>query len=92
MEQSIVRRVYESMACDVCEEFMFPGVDNAFTPDSLCMNYYEKALNAKNRILNKLKTDDDPDLALIFYYLDRIQEEVCFRMYHYGAQFGLSEE
>lgn len=87
-----MERAYETMACDVLEAYQMPGVEDAFAPGSYCMDLYAKALDAYARLCNRLGVkDEDNDVEIIFYSFLQIQKELCYRMYRYGAQFGMGE-
>lgn len=93
MKQTIMDRVYESMACDVIEAYRMPGVEDAFAPGSLCMGLYEDMQDAYERLRQRLGVEDeDADVEIIIHSFLQIQKELCCRMYRYGACFGLTEE
>ncbi len=93
MKQTLMERVYETMACGVLEAYQMPGVEDAFESGSYCMNLYAKALDAYERLCNRLGVkDEDNDIEIIFYSFWEIQKELCYRMYQYGAKFGMDEE
>lgn len=93
MQQSFMERVYETMTDEVSEEYMIPGVEYAFAEGSYCMDLYDNAYNAYRRLCIRLKAgDEDPDLEIIFNSFLGMQMDLCYRMYRYGAKFGLREE
>ena len=92
MKQTLMECAYETMACGVLEAYQMPGVEDAFAPGSYCMDLYTKALDAYARLCNRLGVkDEDNDVEIIFYSFLQIQKELCYRMYRYGAQFGMGE-
>ena len=80
---------YQTMVCGVVEGFQMPGVEYAFQ-DGICLEMLHVMGAASNRLCERLGvTDEDQDIATIIYALEQIQEELCYRMYRCGAQFGL---
>ncbi len=93
MQQSFMKRVYESMTDDIIDEYAIEGVENAFADGSRCMNLYEEAYEAYRRLRQRLNAGEyNPDVEIIYHAFSQIQEELCYRMYRYGAKFGLREE
>ena len=93
MQQSFMERVYESMTDEISDEYMVPGVEYAVEEGSYCMNLYGEAYDAYRRLRLRLNAGEyDPDVEIIFHSFSQIQEELCYRMYRYGAQFGLRED
>ena len=89
MNLSFTERVYESMTCELLDGFAVPGVEYAFEEGSYCMDLYSDAYNAYRRLCHRLNSgDEDPDIEIIFRSFLKMQEELCFRMYRYGVQFG----
>ena len=69
-----------------------PGVENAFSGDSYCIKRYGHMLRAYERLCERLGTgEDDADVEVIINAFMDIQQELCYRMYRYGAQFGMGE-
>ena len=82
---------YMTMACFLKEEYAMPGVENAFAEGSLCLEEYSKILSAYANLCRRLGLDEDADTdveTIINSFLS-IQEELCYRMYRYGALYGL---
>lgn len=90
---SFIQDVYDAMQEGEPEIFSVPGVENAFAEGEKCCNLYEQVYHAERRLEERLGVDGhDDDVETIICCLQDIQEELCFRMYHYGAKFGLREE
>ncbi len=53
------------------------GVPNAFAPGSACSQAYDRLLAARNRVLTKLDTDNDPDLEQMLDEAAAIQRSLC---------------
>ena len=80
---------YETMACHVVEEYRMSGVEDAFAEGSYCMSRYHVAMDAYDRLRDRLGVvDEDEDVEIILNALEEIQRELCYRMYRYGAMFG----
>lgn len=89
---SFIADVYDSMQAVFEEDVLVPGVTSAFTEGSLCERLYSQVYDAERRLEARLGVSlHDPDVECIIRCLLDIQEELCFRMYHYGAKFGLRE-
>lgn len=91
MEHDYMKWAYATMACHLNEEYQMPGVEYAFEKDSFCLTEYGKILDAYSSLCNRLGTEDqdDPDVETIIHSSLLIQEELCYRMYRYGALFGM---
>lgn len=84
-----MRWAYQTMACGLVDGFRMPGVEYAFQ-DGKCHEMLTVIADASNRLSERLGVkDEDGDVATIIYALEEIQEELCYRMYRYGAEFGL---
>ena len=89
MSKSKMEWAYESMACFVKEWYRMPGVEDAFQEGSDCATYYHEIWEAYERLRKRLGVqDEDADVEIIIRAFEDIQQELCYRMYHYGAKFG----
>lgn len=80
---------YQSMACFVKEEYRMPGVEDAFTLGSYCEERYREIWEAYGRIRERLGVEDeDEDMEQVIRAFEDVQQELCLRMYRYGAAFG----
>ena len=80
---------YETMACHVVKDYRMPGVENAFAEGSYCLARYNDAMDAYERLRNRMGVvDEDNDVEIIISAFEDIQQELCYRMYRYGAMFG----
>lgn len=70
-----------------------PGVENAFENDSFCLTEYGKILDAYSRLCLRLGVEDqdDADVEAIIHSSMLIQEDLCYRMYRYGALYGMGD-
>ena len=85
-----IETIYMTMSGQLKEEYCFPGVENAFARGAFCMDEYSRMLAAYQRLCKRLGTEDeDADVEVIIHSLMNIEKELCFRMYYYGAKFGL---
>lgn len=65
-----------------------PGVDNAFAIGSYCEQRYASLAEARDRLCERLGVlDEDEDIETILVESMRITEELCKKMYEYGAKF-----
>ncbi|MBQ4641499.1 MAG: hypothetical protein IJB47_02660 [Oscillospiraceae bacterium] len=91
MQDPKIEWVYASMASHIQEKYRFPGVEDAFAEGSYCMECYGRMRDAYDRLCDRLnQVDEDPDVEIILQAMGGIERELCFRMYRYGALFGLS--
>lgn len=89
MDERLMHWAYETMACHVIEKYRMPGVEDAFTEGSFCMERYKEALDAYERLCERLGVvDEDKDVEIMIHAFEAVQQELCYRMYHYGAMFG----
>lgn len=88
---SMVEDVYYSLQGELCEPL--PNVENAFAIGSVCDRCYSEMLKAYERICDRLGVqDEDKDVEVIITSLRTITEELCYRMFAYGAELGNSEK
>lgn len=99
MDKSYI--VKDSFVADVCasmqavfeEDILVPEVPSAFFEGSICERLYSQVYDAERRLEERLGVPmHDEDVECIIRSLLDIQEELCFRMYYYGAKFGMREK
>lgn len=93
MRDSFVALVYETLHGVLIPEARVPGVEDAFAPGSRCERLYSAMLDAYERLCERLQVDgdEDADVEIIIQSLMEIEEEMCYRMYVYGAKFGIHD-
>lgn len=92
MRRDYMEWAYETMAYGLRKGYRMPGVENAFAGDSYCANRYRDMWNAYRSLCNRLGTvDEDEDVEIMIDAFLDIQKELCYRMYRYGAEFGMGE-
>lgn len=69
--------IYYSLIGELTEEAALPWVPNAFAPGSECEQAYARLLSARDRVNNKLGTDEDPDLEQMLQEMLTIQYILC---------------
>ncbi len=83
--------VYFTLQGESCEPV--PGVENAFADGSVCDRCYSEMLQAYARLRDRLGVqDEDTDVETIINSLRTITDELCYRMFAYGAQLGSRKE
>ena len=88
-ESMKMRWAYQTMACGLVEGFQMPGVEYAFQ-DGKCLEMLGLIREAYDNLCDRLGVkDEDSDVETIIFALETIQEELCCRMYRYGAEFGM---
>ena len=89
---SFVNDVYESMQGSFESDFLVPGVEHAFATGEKCERLYGQVYDAQRRLEERLGVEPyDLDVECIISSLLDIQEELCYRMYYYGAKFGMRD-
>ncbi len=69
--------IYYSLLGELTEEAALPWVPNAFAPSGECAEAYERLLEARNRILERLGVGEDADLEQMLTEMDAIQRSLC---------------
>lgn len=86
----MLERVYDSMARHLQDADRVPGVEDAFAPGTYCMERYIQMKDAYDRLCVRLGVvDEDSDVETIINCMMDIEQELCFRMYRYGAMYGM---
>lgn len=57
---------------------------NEFADGCVCEQLYSEVYDAKLRLFDRLRSDDDKDVAVILKNMEDILERVARIMYHYG--------
>ena len=79
--------VYLTLCGELVEEACVPGVENAFSPGSLCDREYRKLRLAYDRLLQRLgEKGEDSDVEIMIGSMLIIQQELCTRMFLLGRQ------
>lgn len=90
MGDQFIEDVYETLQGETNPAFMVPGVENAFEEGKKCALLYKEIYDAQRRLETRLDVEPyDEDVEKVITALLDIQKELCFKMYKYGAQFGL---
>lgn len=83
----LAEEVYFTLQGESCEPL--PGVENAFADGTVCDRCYSEMLQAYARLRDRLGVqDEDADVETIINSLRTITDELCYRMFAYGAQLG----
>ncbi len=64
--------IYYSLIGELTEEAALSWVPNAFAPGGACDAAYHRLIGARNRILQKLGSDEDADLEQMLTEMDTI--------------------
>ena len=92
MRKDFMEWAYETLVCGVEDGYQMPGVACAFSDNAYCLKRYAVALDAYERLCQRLGVqDEDEDVEIIIRAFMDIERELCFRMYRYGAEFGMGE-
>ena len=87
----MVERVYYTLLGQMADGAVC-GVENAFVDGCPCMQRYGNMLDAYERLRKRLGVnEEDEDVEIIINALLDNQQELCYLMYRYGAEFGKHE-
>lgn len=90
---SFIQDVYDSMQAIHESGVLVPGVEPAFALGEKCLQLYDQVYDAERRLEERLGVPmHDEDVECIISSLLDIQEELCYRMYYYGAKYGLRDK
>lgn len=72
------------------EDYVVAGIqiEDEFAEGKNCSKYYEYVYNAKQRLNDRLKTDEDIDVEIIISRMDDITREIAMKMFDYGVMIG----
>lgn len=89
MQDDFIAQVYYTLNGSNLPEWRIPGVENAFAEGKPCMQLYESAYDAYQRLRERLGViDEDADVEIIFNSLMEITRLLCIEMYKYGVLFS----
>lgn len=93
MDNTFMQEVYDTLNGDMLPGDGVPGVENLFATGAKCEMLYGQVYDAERRLEERLGVEPyDDDVELIICKTTEIQEEMCRRMYYYGAKFGMREK
>lgn len=93
MEKRFAEDVYDTLRGLRLPGKEVEGVENLFVPGGECETHYARMLDAYERLRIRLGVEDkDPDVETIISSLMGIERELSFRMYEYGARFGMEKQ
>ena len=85
MHDSKFEDVYFTLIGEMSPPYALPGIENAYIPGGECDRLYNEAMDAYERLLERLGVrESDPDVEIIIHNLLTIQHILCQKIYHYG--------
>lgn len=85
MEHTDATHVYNTLIGAYIPGCGVPGVENAFAEDAPCLKLYSNALDAYQRLCDRLNVlDEDDDVEVIFQSLLMISQILGEKMFYYG--------
>ncbi len=72
--------IYYSLIGALTSEAALPWVNNAFGEGSECAASYDRLVEARNKVLEALGQDENPDLDTMLAEMDRIQYALCHQI------------
>ena len=92
MRNEFITDVYDTLHGDMRPGCRVRRVENAFAEGKTCDQLYTQVREAYERICKRLQSGEaDEDLETIVRSMWGDCDELCFRMYEYGARFGMRE-
>lgn len=89
MHETFDEQVYNSLNGFYIPEQNVPGVENAFQTGMPCMQLYEAASDAYERLCHRLGVqDEDEDVEIIFNSFAQITKILCLKMFAYGSSLS----
>lgn len=80
-----VEDIYMTLCGEIEGEHAVLGVENAYESGSECDRLYNEAMDAYERLRNRLEEcDEDPDAEIIIGNLLSIQHILCQKMFQYS--------
>ena len=77
--------VYQTLMGNLPEEYVIPGVEDAFAEGSQCSQLYRQIYWANQRLCARLgRSDEDKDVELIINNFLELNRILCLEMYRYG--------
>lgn len=90
MQESFMELVYLTMQGELIPEYAIANVEDIFAEGGIGIELYANAKNAYYRVCDRLGVkDEDRDLDGIISNMENLASEMAFRMYQYGAKFGM---
>ena len=81
--------IYMTLTGNMQDRYRVPGVEDAFAPGSPCDVLYDQAMDAYERLCQRLGVEDeDADVEIILNNLLQIQDILCQKMFAYGKIMG----
>ena len=87
MNKELEQDIYFTLLGQYAPEYAVPGVPNAFAPDSVCTQAYDRMHEYRERLWQRLGVPEDEDLEKILMCMETIQQELCIQMFHRGQQW-----
>lgn len=91
MEETFVDWVYDTLTGVLNEEYCLPEVENAFSSGMPCDHMYADVYENYQRICEKYAVDYDNDVEGIINSMFQIARELGYKMYEYGAKYGMQK-
>ncbi len=72
--------IYYTLIGQMEESAALSWVEDAFAPGSACDGAYERLMEARDRVLEKLGRDEDPDVSRMLAEMDTVQRLLCRKL------------
>jgi hypothetical protein len=81
--------IYYTLLGEMSPPYAVPGIENAYAPGGECDQYYNEAMEAYQRLRERLGVqDEDEDIEIILGNFLGIQRILCEKMFRYGQLLG----
>ena len=92
MNRELEEDIYATLIGVIDEKHRVPGVENALAPGGDCDRLYQDMLDCRQRIWDRLGSEDDEDVERLVMAMESIQRSLCIRMFRLGYHLAVRNE
>ena len=87
MTDELETDIYATLIGVIDEKHRVPGVENAFAPGSYCDRRYQDMMDCRQRLYDRLGSEEDEDVEALIMAMESIQTALCIEMFRLGLRF-----
>ena len=87
MTDELETDIYATLIGVIDEKHRVPGVENAFAPGSYCDRRYQDMMDCRQRLYDRLGSEEDEDVEALIMAMESIQTALCIKMFRLGLRF-----
>ena len=87
MSEELETDIYATLIGVIDEKHRISGVENAFAPGSYCDRRYQDMMDCRQRLWERLGSEDDEDVERLIMAMESIQTALCIKMFRLGQRF-----